>query len=132
MGAVHLARRADDELERQVAIKLLRGGFEGKEAERRFRLERQILAGLDHPHIAKLLDGGSTADQLPYLVLELIEGVPIDEYCERRDLGLEDRLRLNRFCSAPTRSSPAARLPRLSREQPAPARRGVRGPGTAR
>jgi serine/threonine protein kinase/Tfp pilus assembly protein PilF len=94
MGAVFLAKRADESFDKQVAIKLLKRSWAGSEEIRRFRVERQILADLEHPHIAKLLDGGSTAEGQPYLVMELVEGEPIDEYCERHALDVDARLRL--------------------------------------
>ncbi len=77
-----------------MAIKLLKRGWGGAEESRRFRVERQILADLEHPSIAKLLDGGNTLAGQPYFVMEYVEGQPIDEYCERRGLGLEQRLEL--------------------------------------
>jgi len=99
MGMVYLAVRADEAYEKRVAVKLLRPGEDGDEILRRFRAERQILAGLDHPSIAKLLDGGSAPDGTPYLVMEHIEGKPIDEYCDR--LTVRERLELFRVvCSA--------------------------------
>ncbi|CAN5561922.1 hypothetical protein BH10ACI3_BH10ACI3_09120 [soil metagenome] len=94
MGSVHLAVRNDDEYKKQVAIKILRRGMDTDDIIRRFRHERQILAGLDHPQIARLLDGGTTSDGLPYLVMEFIDGMPIDEFCERRGLGINERLTL--------------------------------------
>lgn len=94
MGVVYLAERADEEFEKRVAIKLMPRGLESDEAERRFRLERQVLARLEHPHIARLLDGGVTDEGYPYLVMELVEGLPVDLHCERNRLGLEERLLL--------------------------------------
>jgi eukaryotic-like serine/threonine-protein kinase len=93
MGVVYLAARADAAFEKQVAIKVVRGGLAGESA-RRFRDERRILATLDHPNIAQLLDGGTTDDGLPYLVMEYVDGAPVDAYCERAALGTADRLRL--------------------------------------
>ncbi|MFP5287047.1 MAG: serine/threonine-protein kinase, partial [Thermoanaerobaculia bacterium] len=93
MGEVHLAERADGEYRGQVAIKLLAGPF-GKERERRLRRERQILASLRHPGIAALYDGGITEDGRPYLVMEHVDGQPIDEYCEERRLAVRERLEL--------------------------------------
>ena len=98
MGEVYRARRADAEYDREVAIKLVRGGYDVDYVLQRFRAERQILAGLQHPNIAHLLDGGATDRGLPYLVMELVEGEPIDSYCERRGLPIDARLRL--FCDA--------------------------------
>jgi eukaryotic-like serine/threonine-protein kinase len=80
MGAVYLAARADDQYQKQVAIKLVKRGIDTGFIIRRFRTKRQILANLDHPNIAKLLDGGTTEDGLPYVVMDYVEGVPIDEY----------------------------------------------------
>ncbi len=94
MGMVYLALRADEEFQRRVAIKLLQPGEDSEEMIRRFRDERQILAALNHPNIAELLDGGTTPEGLPYLVMEYIEGQPIDEYCEAHGLDVEARLRL--------------------------------------
>lgn len=101
MGVVFRARRSDAQFERQVAVKLVNSPFASEEARRRFRAERQILADLDHPNIAQLLDGGTTEEGIPYLVMDLIEGVPIDEFCDRGRLTVEDRLRLFlQVCSA--------------------------------
>ena len=94
MGAVFLASRADDSYAKLVAIKLLKRGWGGAAELKRFRVERQILADLEHPNIAKLLDGGSTEGGQPYLVMEYVEGQPIDQYCEERQLPLENRLQL--------------------------------------
>jgi serine/threonine-protein kinase len=94
MGTVWLATRDDGQFERQVALKLLHRGANDPEALQRFRAERQILARLEHPAIARLYDGGATADGVPFLVMEYVEGLPLDVYCDRNRLGLEDRLRL--------------------------------------
>src|ERR1044072_6863773 len=94
MGAVYLARRADEEYEHQVAVKLLHPGFASAGLVHRFRNERQILARLDHPNIAKLLDGGTTDDRQPYLMMELVTGLRIDEYCDEHRLGVRERLLL--------------------------------------
>ncbi|MEL6615209.1 MAG: tetratricopeptide repeat protein, partial [Bacteroidota bacterium] len=91
MGAVWLAERADGDFRQRAAIKVVRRGL-GEDAIERFRAERQILADLDHPHIAKLLDGGVTDDGRPYLALEFIEGEPITDYADRHRLGINDRL----------------------------------------
>jgi tetratricopeptide (TPR) repeat protein len=96
MGMVYLAERADASYEAQVAIKLVRGGIAGPELVRRFLSERQILANLAHPNIARLLDGGTTEDGTPYLVMERIQGEPIDEYCDTHELN--QRQRLDLFC----------------------------------
>ncbi|MEW6127906.1 MAG: protein kinase [Acidobacteriota bacterium] len=101
MGAVYLATRADDQYKKRVAIKLIRGGADNEFIRRRFLSERQILASLDHPNIAKLLDGGTTEEGIPYLVMDYIEGLPIDDYCDRNKLTTAERVRLFRtVCSA--------------------------------
>jgi serine/threonine protein kinase len=101
MGAVYRAVRADGMYDKQVAIKLIRGGFRSDFFISRFKNERQILAALEHPNIARLLDGGINDEGVPYLVLEFIAGTPIDEYCDRHDLSIPDRLKLFRtVCSA--------------------------------
>lgn len=103
MGAVYLAERDDAQYEKHVAIKLVKRGMDTNLLLSRFRNERQILASFDHPNIARLLDGGSTADGLPYFVMEYVVGEPIDAYCDRRRLGIADRLELFRaVCSAVT------------------------------
>lgn len=76
MGTVYLAVRDDDAYEKRVAIKLIQHGLDSEEALRRFRSERQILAQMEHPNIARLIDGGNTADGLPYLVMEHVNGIP--------------------------------------------------------
>ena len=94
MAVVFLALRADGEFRQQVAIKVVRPGLDSDELLARFRNERQTLAGLDHPNIVKLLDGGSTQEGLPYLVMDYVEGSPIDEYCDSQRLSVEERLYL--------------------------------------
>jgi tetratricopeptide (TPR) repeat protein len=94
MGAVYLAHRSDDSFDRQVAIKIVGRSIDTADALRRFLAERQTLAGLDHPHIAKLLDGGTTRERLPYFVMEYVDGLPIDAFCESRQLNLDQRLAL--------------------------------------
>src|SRR5262249_15234674 len=94
MGAVYLAIRADDQYQKRVAIKLIKAGTDSSSILRRFRNERQILASLDHSGIAKLLDGGTTEDGLPYFVMDYIEGEPIDEYCDNHKLTTLERLKL--------------------------------------
>ena len=96
MGTVYRAVRLSD-FERQVAVKLVKRGMDTGFILRRFRHERQILAGLDHPNIARLLDGGATEDDRPYLVMEYIEGTRITEYVERHALSVPQRLQL--FCT---------------------------------
>jgi serine/threonine protein kinase/tetratricopeptide (TPR) repeat protein len=101
MGAVYLAERADDEFRRQVAVKVVKRGMDTDFIVRRFRNERQILASLDHPNIARLLDGGTTREGLPYFVMEYIEGVPFGTYCDEQRLSTAERLKLFRsVCSA--------------------------------
>ncbi len=101
MGAVYLAARADDQYEKNVAIKLIRRRMMTRETLRRFRAERQTLATLDHPNIARLLDGGVMADGLPYLVMEYVDGKPIGQFCDEGRLSTHERLGLfRRVCSA--------------------------------
>jgi len=101
MGEVFRALRADDLYERDVAIKLVRVGADADSVIRRFRHERQILASLDHPNIAHLLDAGTTPDGVPYVVMELIEGEQIDDYCDSHNLSTNARLELFlQVCSA--------------------------------
>ncbi len=101
MGVVLLAERDDDAFQMQVAIKLVEGRLPGSEIEQRLRQERQILARLDHPNIARLLDGGATTDGLPYFVMEHVEGEPIDRYCVTQGLSLRRRLELfHTLCGA--------------------------------
>jgi Tol biopolymer transport system component/serine/threonine protein kinase/Tfp pilus assembly protein PilF len=94
MGAVYLATRADNEFSKRVAIKLVKRGMDTDFIIRRFRNERQILANLDHPNIARLLDGGTTQDGLPYFVMEYIEGLPLTRFCDLNRLTIVDRLKL--------------------------------------
>lgn len=101
MGMVYLAKRADEQFDQQVAIKLGRHRLIDPQTELRLRNERQILANLDHPNIARLFDGGTTDDGVPYLVMEYIDGVRIDTYCDLNRLGIDERLRLFQIiCSA--------------------------------
>ncbi len=101
MGTVYRATRADDQFSQQVAVKVVRGGLGDRLAIQRFKAERQILANLDHPNIARLLDGGTTEDGRPYVVMEYIQGSPIDQFAEARALSLRERLTLFRtVCSA--------------------------------
>jgi serine/threonine-protein kinase len=92
MGEVYRAERVDGHYRQTVALKVLRPGYRTAEAVRRFRLERQVLARLEHPDIAAILDGGTTPDGRPYLVLQFVDGIPITEFCRR--LPVEARLRL--------------------------------------
>jgi serine/threonine protein kinase/tetratricopeptide (TPR) repeat protein len=101
MGDVYRAARADDEYEKHVALKLVRAGRYSSFFIGRFRNERQILASLDHPNIARFYDGGTTDDGVPYFVMELIEGEPIVAYCDKLHLSIGERLRLFfQVCSA--------------------------------
>ncbi|MCU1263914.1 MAG: serine/threonine protein kinase with repeat [Acidobacteria bacterium] len=101
MGAVYEALRVDREFNKRVAIKLVKRGMDTDFILRRFRKERQILAALDHPHIALLLDGGTTDDGLPYFVMEFIEGEPLYRYCDNHQLSIGERLKLFRaICDA--------------------------------
>lgn len=101
MGAVWLAERADGEYSASVAIKLVRGGFASPEVEHRFRVERQILADLAHPNIARLIDGGTAPDGMPYIVMEYVDGQPFTSWARTAKLDLAQRLRLFRtVCDA--------------------------------
>jgi serine/threonine protein kinase/predicted negative regulator of RcsB-dependent stress response len=101
MGAVYLAVRADDQYEKEVAIKLVKPGMGTDFLVRRFQNERQILARLTHPNIAMLLDGGATQDGAPYFVMEYVDGRPIAEFCDAHKLPTPERLKLFRMvCSA--------------------------------
>jgi len=101
MGAVYLAERADGQFRKQVAIKVLKRGTDTDEVLRRFRIEQQILANLDHPNITRLLDAGITKDGLPYFVMEFIEGKPITHFVQQENVDLEGRLELFlKICSA--------------------------------
>ena len=94
MGAVYLAERDDGQFEQQAALKLLHSPFASDEELKRFRSERQILATLNHENIARLLDGGITEDGQPYYVMEYVDGLPLDAYCDKHKLNIEERLRL--------------------------------------
>jgi len=96
MGSVYRAARADEQYQKQVAIKIVKLGLDSQFGLARFRAERQILANLEHPNIARLLDGGTDENGLPYVVMELVDGQPIDQYCETHELSIDDRLRLFR------------------------------------
>jgi serine/threonine-protein kinase len=101
MGAVYLAERADGQFQQTVAVKVVAPHVAGDAFRERFLAERQILAGLSHPNIAKLLDGGVTPDGTPYLVLEYVDGQPLDQYCDIRKLGIRERLELFRKVCEP-------------------------------
>jgi len=101
MGVVYRAVRADGTYEQSVALKVFGAGADRSDLVARFRAERQILASLEHPGIARLLDGGTTEDGLPYLVMELVDGVPIDRYCDENRLSVDERIALfQRVCAA--------------------------------
>jgi tetratricopeptide (TPR) repeat protein len=101
MGAVYRAIRADGQYRQLVALKIVRADLGTEEAATRFRNERQILACLDHPNIAKILDGGTSTEGIPYFVMEFVDGVPITDYCDRHKLSIDSRLELFRStCSA--------------------------------
>ncbi len=101
MGAVFLALRDDGEFEQKVAVKIIKTGLGTDAILRRFRHERQILARLEHPNIARLLDGGISEDGLPFYVMEFIEGEPVDDFCRAHELSLAQRLELFRqICAA--------------------------------
>lgn len=101
MGAVYLAQRADQQFEMRVAVKLIKRGMDTESVLRRFHDERQILASLEHPNIARLLDGGTTDDGLPYFVMEYIHGERIDRYADEHRLSVKERLEIFRqVCGA--------------------------------
>jgi len=94
MGAVYLAERADEQFQQQVAVKLIGGLVPASALARRFRAERQILANLNHPNIARLLDGGAGEDGVPYLAMEYIDGIRLDHYCDEHWLDVRKRFHL--------------------------------------
>lgn len=94
MGAVYLATRTDGKFKQNVALKLLKREMNTHALRQRFQQEREILASLEHPNIARLLDAGTTDDQIPFIAMEYVEGVPVDEFCSRHDLSLNERLNL--------------------------------------
>ena len=94
MSTVYLAVRDDDAYRRRMVVKVVRSDMQSETMLQRLRAERQILASLEHPYIARLYDGGSTAQGIPYFVMEFVEGVPIDRYCDQQQLSVEDRLAL--------------------------------------
>ena len=101
MGAVYLAERSDGAFQKQVAVKLVQPGMNGADILARFRQEREILASLDHPGIARLLDAATTEEGLPYFVMEFVDGRPIDRWCDERKLNITQRLELFRsVCDA--------------------------------
>jgi predicted Ser/Thr protein kinase len=94
MGLVYLAVRDDGTFRKHVAVKLLKSNHATQDFIQRFHQERQVLANLDHPNIARILDGGQTADGLPYHVMEYVDGLPLDQFCDTQKLGLADRIRI--------------------------------------
>lgn len=101
MGMVYIAKRVDGEYDQTVAIKFLRGGFFSPTMRNRFKREKQILARLNHPNIAGILDGGITEDGTPYIILEYVDGSPVDKYCKENGLYLGERLELfTQICKA--------------------------------
>jgi eukaryotic-like serine/threonine-protein kinase len=105
MGTVYDALRSDEHMTQRAAIKVVKRGMDSEDILRRFRAERQTLAGLLHPNIARLLDAGITPDGRPYLAMEFVEGVPIDEYCQTHDLDTSARLALFRACCEAVRAA---------------------------
>lgn len=100
MGTVFYAERNDDSFHKKVAIKIMRAGFGSDDRQRRFIIERQILADLEHPQIARLLDGGTTPDGQPYVVMEYVDGQDIIKYADTDQLTITQRLALFRECCA--------------------------------
>lgn len=101
MGAVYLAERADRTYEARVAVKFLRGALGAPDLQRRFATERQLLATLDHPGIARLIDGGAAPDGTPYFVMEYVDGLPVDAWCDEHHLDIRARVALVRqICDA--------------------------------
>jgi len=101
MAVVYLGEQDDGQVHKRVAIKMVSGWGSNEAIRQGFFNERQTLAALDHPNIVKLLDGGDTDDGLPYLVMDFVDGVPIDKYCDLKRLSIPDRLELFRtVCGA--------------------------------
>lgn len=101
MGAVFLVERIDGAFRHKAAVKLIKRGMDTDAILRRFYNERQILATLEHPNVARLIDGGATDDDLPYFVMEYVKGQPLDEYCDKKRLSIPERLEIfRRVCSA--------------------------------
>lgn len=94
MGMVYLASRESGSFSHRVALKVIKKGMDSDDVIARFENERRVLSAMNHPNIARLFDGGTTEDGRPYFVMEYIEGVPIDEYCDRRRLSIDERLKL--------------------------------------
>jgi serine/threonine-protein kinase len=110
MGEVYLGEREDGRAGQRVAVKLLKRGMDSAQILKRFARERQILARLDHPHVARLYDGGLAEDGRPYFVMELVEGEPITDYCRRHALHVEARLRLVVDCCEAVESAHARQI----------------------
>ncbi len=119
MGAVYRAERVDGAFDQEVALKLLHRDMDTPELRARFLAERQLLAGLAHPNIAHLLDGGVTNEGRPFFVMELVDGVPITQYCSENRVGTEEILRLFLACRRRGQLSPpqSGRPPRSQTEQ---------------
>ena len=101
MGVVYLAKREDSTFAQRVALKVIKRGMDTEDIVRRFELERKVLSGLNHPNIARLIDGGTTEDGRPYFALEYVEGMPIDKYCDQQRLSTKQRIEIFRkVCSA--------------------------------
>ncbi len=101
MARVYLCERADDQFEHKVAVKVMKVQGDIDFSKERFRQEQQILAGINHPNIAQLYDGGFTDEGFPFIVMEYIEGMPIDEYCADKKLTVSEKLRLfQQVCAA--------------------------------
>ena len=101
MGTVFQGLRLDDRFQKRVAVKIMRRGLDTDEMLERFQLERQVLGALNHPNIARLYDAGATEDGRPFFVMEFVDGVPIDEYCDQNALSIPDRVRLfTKVCAA--------------------------------
>lgn len=94
MGGVYLAERTDDELDHKVAVKIIKHGRASADNLRRFRQEQQILAGMNHPNIARFYNSGTTSDGFPYIIMEYIEGKPITEYCKKNQCSVEEKIEL--------------------------------------
>src|ERR1700733_9010619 len=96
MGVVYLAMRSDEVYRRLVAVKVIRPELRTNPLKSRFLQERDILAKLDHPNIARIVDGGNTPDGLPYFVMDYVDGQPLDEYCRLKRATMDERLNLFR------------------------------------
>jgi hypothetical protein len=114
MGVVYMAEQ-EEPVRRRVALKIIKLGMDTKSVVARFEAERQALALIDHPNIAKVLDGGATATGRPYFVMELVQGVPITEFCDKNRLGAEERIKLFiQVCQAIQSGFVAAPVPQLA------------------